>query len=345
MRKIPSFSLGMLLAFASIGQSFAAKRESKNLPSVTPVSLTGGTGGIGFDNILFSPVLKKTLVPGGRSGNLYLVDPVSQKVDVIQGFSSEEYYPGGHGQGITSVDAGAGFIFVTDRSSKRLGVVDPKSQKIVASAPLSSSPDYVKYVSASSEVWVTEPGDDRIEIFTLSLSDKPTVAHSGFISVEGGPESIIYDSKRAQVYTNLWAGQTVAIDLKMRKIAGQWSNGCYGSRCMAIDESRGFLFAGCSEGKASVMDLNHGGKLLSSLNAGAGIDGISYSPALRHLYLPGSKSATLSIVDVSKEGTLQLLEEVKTEKHSHCAASDDSGNVWVCDPDHGQLLFYKDSTQ
>lgn len=148
---------------------------------------------------------------------------------------------------------------------------------------------------------------------------------------------------RGLVYNNLWAGQTVAIDLKLRKIVAQWPNECHGSRCLAIDEKRGFLFVGCSGGKASVLDLNHNGKLLSSLNAGTGIDGVSYSSTLAHFYLPGSKSATLSILEVSEKGHLKLAGEVKTEKHSHCAASDDSGNVWICDPDHGRLLLYHDT--
>lgn len=110
---------------------------------------------------------------------------------MIHGFSVDDRYEGGHWQGITSADEGNGLIFVTDRTAKILGIVDPKSQKIVASAPIASGPDYVKYISATNEVWVTEPGDDRIEIFTSSSIDKPAVSRTAFVSVEGGPESII----------------------------------------------------------------------------------------------------------------------------------------------------------
>jgi len=39
----------------------------------------------------------------------------------------------GHGEGVTSADAGAGFIFATDRSSQMLDVIDAASHKLVAS--------------------------------------------------------------------------------------------------------------------------------------------------------------------------------------------------------------------
>src|SRR5215217_6700250 len=41
-------------------------------PSVLPVPLPGGGGGIGFDDLNFSPGLHRLLVPAGRSGNLDL---------------------------------------------------------------------------------------------------------------------------------------------------------------------------------------------------------------------------------------------------------------------------------
>jgi hypothetical protein len=52
-----------------------------------------------------------------------------------------------------------------------------------------------------------------------------------------------------------------------------------------LDETHGFLFVGCSEGKAVVLDVNHDGRLLSSLELGEQVDVISYNPTLMHLYL------------------------------------------------------------
>ena len=58
-----------------------------------------------------------------------------------------------------------GLLFVVDRTALRLDVLDPASGKIVAGAALSSGPDYVRYVEKTGEIWVTEPDEDRIEIF------------------------------------------------------------------------------------------------------------------------------------------------------------------------------------
>ncbi len=91
---------------------------------------------------------------------------------------------------------------------------------------------------------------------------------------------MIIDHARGWAYTHLWEGKTVVIDVHTRAIVEQWPNGCSGSRGIALDEKRGFLFAGCAEGKA--------------------IEG------------------------------------------AHCTTGDNQGNIWVCDPQHGQLLLFKD---
>ena len=57
---------------------------------------------------------------------------------------------------------------------------------------------------------------------------------------------------------------------------GQWLKG---SRGIALDEKRGFLFAGCNEGKLSVLDLNSG-RRLGEASSGSGIDVIAYNQRL-----------------------------------------------------------------
>ncbi len=309
-----------------------------------PVALPGGEGGLGFDDLCFSPALGKVLVPGGRSGKLYLVDPGTQVVTAVAGFSFQENYHGGHGDGITSVDEGDGFIFVTDRTAKALDVVDARSQKIVASSPLASSPDYVRYLSSQREIWVTQPDEDRIEVFALSVTaDQPTAKHTCFIAVQGGPESLIFDHARQCAYTHLWAGKTVVIDMQAHAIIKTWDNGCRTSRGIALDEKHGLFFAASAEGKINVLDVEHEGRVLGSADTGPGVDVISYNAALGHLYLPAAKNGTLYVLGVSKEGRLTLLAKVQTAKGSHCATCDDERNVWVCDPNAGRLLLFKDA--
>jgi hypothetical protein len=308
----------------------------------TAMVLPNGTGGIGFDDLRYDAALGQLLVPAGRTGNLDLVDPSTQAVTPIAGLSAQPRFDGGHDDGPTSADAGHGLIFVTDRTTRRLRVVDPATHAIVASATLESSPDYVRYVAPTSELWVTEPNREQIEVFGLSNDKPPTPIHLATIAVKGGPESLIVDPQRQRAYTHLWDGATVAIDLKNRTLVAQWRNGCGGSRGIALDSAHGWLFAGCAEGKAVVLDVDHDGRQLASIAVGEGVDVIDYNPTLAHLYLPGASSATMAIVGVSATGTLSLLGTAATTAGAHCVAADDQGHAWVCDPDQGQLLRITD---
>ena len=80
-------------------------------------SFPGGSQGIGFDDIDFALTLRKVMVPGGSTGKLALIDPDSQKMEIVGGFSERAGYSGGHGEGITSSDAPHDLIYVTDRSA------------------------------------------------------------------------------------------------------------------------------------------------------------------------------------------------------------------------------------
>ena len=307
-----------------------------------PLPLPGGESGIGFDDMGFAPSIHKVLVPAGRSGNLDLIDPDTMQVTAIGGFSSRKSFGGGHGQGVTSADEGRGLLFATDRDAKKLIVVDPKTQSAIATTPLASGPDYVRYVSATNEVWVTEPGAARIEVFSLPESGASKPVHVDFISVAGGPESLVVDNKRGRAYTHLWTDTTLAIDLKTRKIAARWKNGCRGSRGIAMDDARGFLFVGCDEGRLNVLDLNTGTQL-GSASSGSGVDIIAYNSHLAHAYLPGEESATMAIIGISAKGAATVLGTVNTADGAHCVAADDRGNAYVCDPKGGRVLIVSDT--
>ncbi|MGH7781221.1 MAG: YncE family protein [Candidatus Binataceae bacterium] len=312
--------------------------------AVTPVPLVlpGGHGGIGFDDMGFAPSLRKVLVPAGRSGNLDLIDPDTKQITIISGFTSRTNFGGGHGQGVTSADEGLGLLFATDRDARKLDVIDPNARAIVASAPLASGPDYVRFVSITREVWVTEPGAARIEVFSLPHAGTPKPAHVDFISIPGGPESLVIDERRGRAYANLWTDTTIAIDLKSRSISARWKNGCKGSRGLAIDDARGFLFVGCAEGKLSVLDLAAGAQVAQA-SSGNGVDIIAYNPQLAHAYLPGAETATMAVIGITAKGAATVIGTVKTVKRSHCVAADDRGNAYVCDPSAGRLLVFKDT--
>ncbi len=336
MRRI---SINVSRITAALACLILAGAAAGNPPPTAPIVLPGGSAGIGFDDMGFSPAIGRVLVPGGRTGMLFLIDPKSRQVEQIGGFSTNGAYRGGHGEGITSADAGSGVIFVTDRSMRLLNVVDEQSRKTVSTANLAAGPDYVRYVRATNEVWVTEPRAARIEIFAISGESAPV--HSGFIAVPSGPESLVIDNDTGRAYSNQWADTTLALDLKRRSIVSRWTDGCRGPRGLALDPGRSILFVGCEEGKLSVLDVKSG-RVLGSSGSVAGVDIIAYNPALHHVYLPGAESASMNVVDVSNPGAPRILETVSTAKGAHCVADDDRNNAYVCDPRRGRLLVFHD---
>lgn len=312
-------------------------------PSPQPLALPSGEGGIGFDDLVYSKALDRVLVPGGRSGTLDLVDPKTRKVESIGGFSSSRSFSGGHGEGTTSADAGDGFIFASDRNKKAVAVVDPRAKAIVGRVQLGGGPDYVRWVPETHELWVTEPGRKLIECFKLETAPAPRLVPTETISVPGGPESLVVDGPRGRAYTHTWRDETVVLDVRSHREVARWRNGCEGARGIALDDERGFLFVGCEEGKAVALDVAHEGKVVGVAAAGRGVDIIAYAQGLRHLYVPGGDSATMTILSVGANGSLGVLGTVPTASDAHCVAADAGGAVYVCDPKGGRLLVFADN--
>src|SRR5512143_3126102 len=61
-----------------LGTTAVAKPE---IAKPTKLALPGGEGGIGFDDMMFSPSLHRVIAPAGRTGKLDLIDPKTQKVE------------------------------------------------------------------------------------------------------------------------------------------------------------------------------------------------------------------------------------------------------------------------
>jgi hypothetical protein len=318
--------------------------SSTALPAVDagaiPLTLPAGAPGIGFDDLRFSATLGTLLVPAGRTGMLDLVDPSSEAVVQVGGFSSEATYGGDDSFGVTSADEGNGIVYAVDRTAKTLSVVDPRKKAVVATATLASTPGYVRYVGATSELWVTEPAAHQIEILAIGASTSTAPTRSAVIAVANGPESLVVDDAAKRVYTHTLTA-TVAIDVVARTIAAQWSNGCSTSKGIALDASHGWVMSACEEGRVIVLDAKSGATI-GSATVGAGVDQITYDAQSSRLYVPGPAAAAMSVVMLGSNGVPSVLGSLQTANDSHCAVTAGAGAVFVCAPSQGALLFVKD---
>ncbi|BDG07291.1 YncE family protein [Anaeromyxobacter paludicola] len=319
----------------------AAALAAGDAVAPAPLPMPGGDAGIGFDDLRYAPELGRVVVPAGRTGRLDLVDPRTRAIESVEGFSRTGSATKGHTDGTTSADAGGGLVFAIDRTDRTLVAVDPRERRIVARATLGGGPDYVRWVEATGEVWVTEPGRERVELFRFTRAPAPALARAGVIAVPEGPESLVVDAARGRAYTNTFRDATLAIDVRARAVIARWPNGCRGARGLALDARRGLLFVGCDEGKAVALEVSQG-KPAGAVATGEGVDGLAYGDARSHLYVPAGDAGTLSIVGVGEHGELRPLGTVPAAPDAHCAAADDQGNVWVCDPGKGRLLVLAD---
>jgi hypothetical protein len=305
-----------------------------------PLFLPGGDGGIGFDDLRFSATLSTLLVPAGRTGDLFLVDPSTEAITSIGGFSSEATYSGDDTFGVTSADEGNAIVYAVDRTSKTLVVIDPKQKATVAQTTLEATPGYVRYVAPANEVWVTEPSLQQIEVFTLGATTSTAPAHSTNIAVASGPESLEIDIADGRAYTHATTA-TVVIDAVAHTVVSTWSDGCAMSRGIAVDSTNGWVMSACEEGMV-VLQATQGGATLGTVPVGAGVDQIAYDAQRLRLYVPGAAASAMTIVSLAANGAPSVLGSVQTPNDAHCAVTNGGGSVFVCAPSRGALLFIQD---
>jgi hypothetical protein len=228
---------------------------------------------------------------------------------------------------------------MADRDADAILVVDPTSGTILSTFALDSNPDYVRYSRATNEIWISEPGDDRIEI--LSLADDGLLSHAAFIATSGGPEGLVFDVSRRRAYGHA-SGNIAVIDVDQRKQIDSWPTGCGGSHGIpTVDEARGLVFAGCSNRGGGVMLDADDGREIAGYEVGEGTAILGYSPALGHFYLRGDPGRNVAVLAVCESG-MSLLGTALVSNEGHGMVADDRGNAWVCDRETGGVFRVRD---
>jgi streptogramin lyase len=304
---------------------------------IEPVELPGGKPGIGFDDLQWSAALGRVIVPGGRTGSVFLIDPDSLQVSALSGFSKSDSYDGDHDFGVTSAVEAEGSIYAIDRTSKQLVQVDPRDAQRKATLGLRASPDYVRFVEETRELWVTEPDAGQIEVIALGGPPPSALKSTALIAVQRGPESLVIDHVHARAYTNSFTGSTFSIDLRTHAILDRSDNGCLLSLGIAFDETKQRVFVACYGGQVSAFAAGSD-HLLGREDLSRGVDIIAFDPVRQRLHVASSKRSELSLVRVADDGTLRAERTVPTGGSGSCVTVDGAGRSWLCDPSHGRVL-------
>jgi len=280
-----------------------------------------------FDDLHYAPALGKVLAAPEGVARMYVVDPETMTATMITTSA-----------GTASADADARTIFTVDRSNDQVTAYDATTGEKVASLRLGANPDYVRVVPGGGELWVTVPGQDRIDVIAVTGAPA-TLARVGSIEIPGAPEGLTFGNGRG--YTQA-GGRVIAVDIARRLVVGEWNTGCDASHGFAqVDDGYGLVFAGCkSAGGAAV--LSREGKELTGIEAGGTETVLAYDSTRHHLHLRGDPGSTLSMIAVCADGGMSVMAEVPIPNEGHAATTDARGNVWLADATTGGLVRITD---
>jgi DNA-binding beta-propeller fold protein YncE len=310
-----------------------------------PISLPGGPP-VGMDYLAYDASTNRVWVPAGNTGDVDVIDAATGKVSVIGGLpTAPPRRPGRPRVGPSSAAVAGDVVWIGNRADDRLSSFDARTLAPRASLALPTMPDGLQYVARTRELWVTAPGARAILIVPLAGKAPGPVAT---LALEGAPEGYAVDDTRGVFYTNLEdKDETLALDVRTRKVIGRWPAGCGGDgpRGLALDEKRGWLFVACTNG-ARVLSLPSG-KQVGHVVTGGGVDNLAYdptptpTPTRPALYIASAKDGTLVKASVLGDGKLHASSPVPTAPGARNPIVDARGTVYLEDREGGKLLVLR----
>lgn len=306
---------------------------------VEPIALPGATAPVSLDFLFYEPGASRVWVPAGGTGSVDVFDVAKHNFTRVDGFETMEREAHGKKRvvGPSAGAVGDGFAYVGNRATQEICAVELESLKKGACVKLSEPTDCVEYVPSLHEVWVTTPSTHSLVILGAAQGK---LKIEGTVKVDGEPEGYALDEPHGVFLTNLEdRGSTLSIDLKTRTVKSTWRTGCStdGPRGVAVDSARGLVFVACTD-RVQVLDVAHGGAVLSSLETGAGLDNIDYVASTGLLYAAAGKAARLTVAKVGERGQLTVFAAGETAPGARNAVADASGNIYVADPQGAHLL-------
>lgn len=295
-------------------------------PTVESVALTGD---VYFDDLDYSPALGRVVAAPEGADAVYLVDPATLAVTALSVAGD-----------VASADAAADLVFAAERPFT-IHILDPVTGE-VGSGTAAGGIDYLRVSPDGTQVWLSEPGDGRLEVMTIVRGTPPRLAPLATIATPGAPEGLHFDSTGAHAYTQS-GGRVIEIDTATRSVSGNWDDGCDGSHGFPMaDPARDLAIGGCRGGGGAAVIDRATGEVVSGFEAGGGAAVLAYSERLGHFYLRGDGSPSLSILGLCRDGTMAELAKVAIPMSGHGAAADEDGHVWVADPLHGGVVRVTD---
>ncbi len=241
--------------------------------------------------------------------------------------------------GPSAATVGDGVVYVGNRATSKICVVDEKTLKLGRCLNLPTPSDGLAYVASAKEVWATTPKDRSLTVLDAALPEslKPKLV----IKTAGSPEGYAVDEARGLFYTNLEdTNRTIVVDVRTHTVVAAWSPGCGsdGPRGIAVDADRRQVLVACTD-SLHVLDGAHEGNRLGSLDTGAGVDNIDYVASTRLVYAAASKAARVTVARLGNLGQLSIVATGVTGDGVRNAVVDSAGTVYAVQAALARLLI------
>src|SRR5437879_4569714 len=344
LRIITSFSIFLPLATLVAADTSASSYELK------PIALPGANGAVALDYFAYDPATGKVWVPASNLGSVAVIDEKTDAVSQVAGFKTGEIERRGRKVmlGPTAASIGDGVVYIGNRGDATLCWIDKSSlsrgECVPASSDHSVTPDGVLYVAATKEVWITTRpvSSSNVEaakiLQVFDASDPRHLKWKTKIQLDGLGEGYAVDNGRGLFYTNVEGpSSTIAIDVRTKKIVAKWNPGSAEVGGLALDSTREFLFVACGDHVVN-LDTAHDGKILDSIQTGAGLYNIDYLLEKKILYAAASQAASLTIAEVDDHGKFRLKALVPTVKGARGVVAGKGETAFLIDPAEGRIL-------
>jgi DNA-binding beta-propeller fold protein YncE len=306
--------------------------------AIRSIPLPGGSDqGISMDYVAYDARTGFVWVPAGNTGAVDVIDTAhGDTVTQVPGFPTAEMQAraGKRVVGPSSATVGEGTVYVGNRGDSTVCALDARSLARGACGRLDSMPDGLAYVGPTKDVWVTTPRDHSVRVL-----DAGTLAQKARLAFDGQPEGFAVDVTRGRFYTNLEdKDRTLAIDLRTHQTVATWNPSCgeEGPHGLRLDEKAGFLFVAC-DARVEVLDVGHGGAVLSSVDTGDGVDDVDYASGTHLLYVGAARAAQLTVARVDEAGRLTVEARVPTHPGARNGVVGKDGTVYLAHSSSSKL--------
>jgi DNA-binding beta-propeller fold protein YncE len=206
--------------------------------------------------------------------------------------------------------------YVTSSADNRALIFAPSDFRRLGRVRVGGNPGEIFYDASAHRFYAMNRGSG-----TASAIDGDDGEVEQTIAFGGRPGGVTGNGHGAVYAVVEDKGEVVQIDAKKMASSNRWPiPGCQAPHGIAMDDTRGRLFIGCSDRVLVVLNAADG-KLIASARTGEGGGGIAADPSSGLVYA-ANRDGSVSVLAETSAGKYETIETVPTEKGATALAFD-----------------------